>query len=577
MHTYTLTLIEPTTGGQIADYSRRARNVEIGDASISFEVQMSAWEAIQFLDNPRVYHLVLSRFAKRRIYRVISPTLTSTGLRFEGITLIDGLNDDQYCATWSDDEIGSWRTLVTDDIASAMSDRFSFDFQNRLYIAPEKNATHGAGINGLIGYPGLAGGTRQLRGIQFTYDLTAPVGWTAQLLRRDSAWGSLSSVWALAGNGATQTGSLFITLAACDRLAFLLANTGAAAVFAGETGSVYLKITSIRVVTATTGLINTTLGTTIAAGVRVVTPASMANIVTGRQVTVGTATAGTMERVTVTATTATTFTATFALAHNNTDSVFGFVGLYADEIVRDILAQLVALNSSALASTTARISTPTLDLNRAKWINASPLDILAELAAPLDYVYGVDYERRLYFYARGSYARAWAVRVADLELQRPLEGMANSVRAAYEDAAGAIAHTAYSTNAASVAAIGLTRRRTVEARTTSATQATAVRDTNLTLTKDRQIKIRVQVRRLFSPDGAEWPADQAKPGDTLTILNLPAALAPARKLRTFTVTETGFNPETGLPDIVLESPLPGIDVLIGNVPAGPFRDWRNPA
>jgi len=63
--------------------------------------------------------------------------------------------------------------------------------------------------------------------------------------------------------------------------------------------------------------VNTTLGTTIAAGSQTVTPASMIGIYKGLVLSIG----GTSENVTVTAVTATTFTATFANAHSASDSV----------------------------------------------------------------------------------------------------------------------------------------------------------------------------------------------------------------------------------------------------------------
>lgn len=62
---------------------------------------------------------------------------------------------------------------------------------------------------------------------------------------------------------------------------------------------------------------STTLGTTIASGARTVTPGSMDGIYVGRRLSIG----GTAEDVIVTAITETTFTATFANAHNSSDSV----------------------------------------------------------------------------------------------------------------------------------------------------------------------------------------------------------------------------------------------------------------
>lgn len=66
--------------------------------------------------------------------------------------------------------------------------------------------------------------------------------------------------------------------------------------------------------------VSTTLGTTITAGSRTVTPASMVSIYYGRRLAIG----GTAETVTVTGVTATTFTAVFANNHSSSDSVTGY-------------------------------------------------------------------------------------------------------------------------------------------------------------------------------------------------------------------------------------------------------------
>jgi len=79
------------------------------------------------------------------------------------------------------------------------------------------------------------------------------------------------------------------------------------------------------VVNSRLAVVSTTLGTTIAAGVRTVTPASMVGIYVGIVLNIG----GTAEAVTVSAVAPTTFTATFVNAHNLADAVTGgSVSLY---------------------------------------------------------------------------------------------------------------------------------------------------------------------------------------------------------------------------------------------------------
>lgn len=68
-------------------------------------------------------------------------------------------------------------------------------------------------------------------------------------------------------------------------------------------------------------VVNTTLGTTITAGIKTVAPPSMRGIYAGAMVIVGTG--ASIEVVTATSVTASTFTATFVNAHPSTDPVAG--------------------------------------------------------------------------------------------------------------------------------------------------------------------------------------------------------------------------------------------------------------
>lgn len=95
--------------------------------------------------------------------------------------------------------------------------------------------------------------------------------------------------------------------------------------------------------------ISTTLGTVIVAGVRTVTPASMAGIYPGRRLSIG----GASEVIVVTSVTVTTFTATFANAHGSSDSVTAFSQGHQYAVIERCfihdcyLASAIVINSSA--------------------------------------------------------------------------------------------------------------------------------------------------------------------------------------------------------------------------------------
>jgi hypothetical protein len=134
----------------------------------------------------------------------------------------------------------------------------------------------------------------------------------------------------------------------------------------------------------------------------------------------------------------------------------------------------------------------------------------------------------------------------------------------YQDARGISQVTAYATDAASVAANGITRRRTLSADTTSPTEAALIRDTALADQKKRTTQSSVTFRTLYDRAGVEYPPGMIKPGDTITITNLPAILS-TFSLRTFTVADVGEDLITGAVAVVPEEPLPRLDVLFARL------------
>jgi hypothetical protein len=341
--------------------------------------------------------------------------------------------------------------------------------------------------------------------------------------------------------------------------------TGASYLYAGETGAAYAKMTNIRVATSATNLVNTTV-TSGAIGIGAAAPvvANIANIYLGQRLVINSGAADS-ESVIVTGLNvgASTFVATFAKAHLAGATVRAIV-IYDDEVVEHMLGQVTALNpTGGLRESPALIMSSGRDLFDKGWVDAAPRDVLRDLAGPADYVYGVQADGALSYHPRGTGARAWLVRAADIELSRPVEGLVNDVRAAYDDN-GMRAVTAYAEDSMSIGANGLTRRRTIDAGTGSSDEAQAIRDTYLDDHATRAARSSITFRRLFDRSGVEYPVDSVQPGDTITISNLPAALS-SQALRTFTVAEAAVDLKTGLPSVVPEAPLPRLDVLLAQL------------
>lgn len=240
----------------------------------------------------------------------------------------------------------------------------------------------------------------------------------------------------------------------------------------------------------------------------------------------------------------------------------------ADLIAQDIRNQLNLLNPGTFSASNRRIVSPGIDLTNALWEDASPQDVLAELAAMGDsagnqFEVGVWEGRTLHFRPVGSEAQAWVVDAAEVEVTQTLDGLTNSTYATYEDANDRTLRTTNQTNATSIARYGRTRRRDVAAKTTSATTAALVAATATRATATPVPRSRVRVRRFATATGAIDSGMRVRAGDTVSIRNLPAAASDViDRVRTFRVTETSYDADDDTPELTPENPIPDIEQQI---------------
>jgi hypothetical protein len=127
------------------------------------------------------------------------------------------------------------------------------DNNNRLYFAPNKNEVFASGSEGAFwGYQRPDGSDRYLLRVDYSYEFTAPSGWTFRLRSYADGWTSLTNEYVLVGNGSTQSGTRTDYLVASKTaIAFFVEYNTTSAQYTGETGDVYAKVTGIRVSSVT--------------------------------------------------------------------------------------------------------------------------------------------------------------------------------------------------------------------------------------------------------------------------------------------------------------------------------------
>lgn len=508
-----------------------------------------------------------------------------SGLKIQALGAWRSFMDDRYTALWSSTSVAEWRVLTEIDTAAlanpATPGRFTHDTQNRIYIAPQKNATVGnTGVTkrGMVGYFAPDLGTRDIIGASFDFVFVVPAAnWRAIFQAHNTGFTGTANPWLITSAGAgTTTGTIHVTFAAAKIVNFTMDFNAADTVFAGETGSAYLRITNLRIVTSTTNRINTTLTANRAAGANVTaTVGSTTGMYVGQQLQINSGGAASETVTVLSIGSSTQFNATFINAYviGNPVQAHRVLG---DEIAKDIVAQVSTLNSAQLSSSTTLIQSPGLDLTDEVYEDAIPADVLAHLielgdnqTTPRQWEVGVFEGRMLHFRPRGGAAQAWYVDVTDLEVARSLEDMSNSVYATYSDASGQTLRTTAGSDSTSIARYGLTRRSGINVNTTSSTQAGVQRDAQLADHKDPLPRATVRFDAVYDAVGGRWPLWMVRSGDSVTIRNLPPTISSSiDRVRTFRISHTNYTPVTKKLEIELEMPLPHLATMLARLAEG---------
>lgn len=239
----------------------------------------------------------------------------------------------------------------------------------------------------------------------------------------------------------------------------------------------------------------------------------------------------------------------------------------SDDIVKDILATVVADNPDQLDSSEARIADPVTSVYDEEYKDADMRQALTRLARlgdsstpPAMWEVGVWEDLRLFFRPRGSIARTWYVDAAALDLERSLSQVYNSVYSRYNNGA---TNTSIADDARSIARYGVTRRRAIMSRTTDGTQADRERDAALADSSQPVPRASVGVTIVYDGTGAAVPLWWVRAGDTLIVRNLDPAPSPAiDRIRSFRVAETRYSCDDDALEVTPESPLPRLDVLV---------------
>ncbi len=229
---------------------------EHGFGQLTVTILMGLWESFQLMDRPGLPYVSVREFG----VIVWEGRLEDVKLVAGGVTLTAfgywrALTDQPYTALWSYSRVGDFRLCKTSDDAGFSPNLYQTDLLDRLFVTAQKNAT--LGFTGTSKFGGLLYDlpnrrSHQIIAVSFNYNVTNPAAnfvgklFTYTLDQTTLAPTFVATAWTQAGTG---SGSQTLALTACDRLVFALGRNAADAAYAGESGSDYLSITGLRILT----------------------------------------------------------------------------------------------------------------------------------------------------------------------------------------------------------------------------------------------------------------------------------------------------------------------------------------
>ncbi len=233
----------------------------------------------------------------------------------------------------------------------------------------------------------------------------------------------------------------------------------------------------------------------------------------------------------------------------------------ASDIASALYSAVDTANSGQLAG--SLVTASTVDLQDEVYEDMRPAAILDDLAFRSGAAWGVDVNGIFYWQERSEVVNRYFVDALDIALERSLSGIYNKAYGIYNDANGWALRTAAAEDTASQSAYGLTREESIQADTTSATQAEAHRDALLADSAFYVVRASIVFETIYDATGQRVSGAGIQGNDTVTIRNLPPQLATdLDELATFTIDTAEFDAETGKLQLQPALPIPTLVTLI---------------
>lgn len=240
----------PTSRVERVTFSRSRK----GPRAAAAFLPLSLRDAYRVYNQPGTMFFDLTNRYGRVVWRgrVEDQRIVPGGLELQAFGLQRMMSDILYTALWSVSSVADWRPVTSEDAANRKPDLYQMDNNNRLFITLVKGAEYAHITDiGELTFASPHRGNRAIWGFSADYEITLPAGLQMRILQCNDSFGSSSVMQTINGTGATQTGVINLTSMTMPRLLVQVRNnSGSSYVVTDETGELYIKLTSLRIVSA---------------------------------------------------------------------------------------------------------------------------------------------------------------------------------------------------------------------------------------------------------------------------------------------------------------------------------------
>lgn len=237
--------------------------------------------------------------------------------------------------------------------------------------------------------------------------------------------------------------------------------------------------------------------------------------------------------------------------------------LYGDEIIRGTLSGVIS-SVGFINTSTALVQSPQIDILNADYSGVTALDVLKDVREKSS-IYGawdvgIQENRMLYFKPKGTQNRTWYVDGSNIDFEKDIDAIKNSVVVKYklneQDT-----YTDAISEQSSIAAYGFTSQDLVEVDVTTSGLAQIAGLAYLTDNAYVKLEASLSTNKVKDRSGAYYPPSFVRQGDLIVLQNIPITLSLGEEV-SFICARTNYTADDNMIEIIPDNPAPTLTLFL---------------